>query len=260
MFAGCDLGTVSVKIVLLNDGEIVASEILPYRNLPRQAVQEAMDKALGRAGLQPDSIGYCVATGFGKKAVPFADKTSPEVVCLNRAFQKFYPEVRTIVDIGGQSMRAINLNDRGKVLDSISNEKCASGTGKFIEVMGRALELSLEQMSELPMQASKPLPITSQCGVFAESEVITYVNDGKERADIAAGIALSVANKISSLARRITLTEKLALAGGVALNAGVVKFINSELQTKHIALDRDPRIFSALGAAIVAEERYTGMS
>lgn len=256
MYAGCDLGTVSVKIVIMDGQEIVSTEILPYKNLPQQAVKEAMEKALSKADLSADVIDYCVATGFGKKAVPFADKESPEVVCLNRAFRRLYPDVRTIVDIGGQSMRAINLNDRGKVLDSTANEKCASGTGKFIEVMGRALELSLEQMSQLPNEAEEPLPITSQCGVFAESEVITYVNDGKDSAAISAGIALSVANKISSLTRRITLTDKLALVGGVALNTGVVKYISSELQMEPIPLAEDPRIFSALGAALVAEEKH----
>jgi (R)-2-hydroxyacyl-CoA dehydratese activating ATPase len=260
MFAGCDLGTVSVKVVITNGPEIVATEILPYKNLPQLAVKEAMDNALKKADLTSEDIDFCAATGFGKKAVPFADKESPEVVCLNRAFRRLYPEVRTIVDIGGQSMRAINLNDRGKVLDSTANEKCASGTGKFIEVMGRALEMSLDQMSQLPVEAAEPLPITSQCGVFAESEVITYVNDGKESADIAAGIALSVANKISSLTRRITLTEKLALVGGVALNAGVVKYINSELKMEPIALGQDPRLFAALGAAIIAEEQFAAKS
>lgn len=260
MFAGCDLGTVSVKVVITDNQQVVASEILPYKNLPQQAVQEAFDNALSKAGLKPEAIDYCAATGFGKKAVPFADKESPEVVCLNRTFRLLYPEVKTIVDIGGQSMRAININDRGKILDSTANEKCASGTGRFIEVMGKALELSLEKMSQLPFEANDPTPITSQCGVFAESEVITYVNDGREGADIAAGIALSVANKISSLTRRITLMEKLALVGGVALNAGVVKYISSELQIEPIELNMDPRLFGALGAALVAEEKFAAGS
>jgi len=260
MFAGCDLGTVSAKVVLMDNQQIVATEIMPYQNLPQLAIKEAFENTLSKLGLKSESIDYCVATGFGKKAVPSADNDAPEVVCLNRAFRFLHPEVKTIVDIGGQSMRAININDRGKVLDSTANEKCASGTGKFIEVMGRALELSLDRMSQLPFQAKDPVPITSQCGVFAESEVITYVNDGRESADIAAGIALSVANKVSSLTRRVTLMEKMALVGGVALNAGVVKYIASELEIEPIALDLDPRIFSALGAALVAEERYAAKS
>jgi len=256
MYAGCDLGAVTARVVIIEDGAIVSSETMPYKKLPVQAAVEAFEKALSKAGLEQDGIDYCVATGFGKKAVPYADANSAEVVCLNRAFRLLKPNVRTVIDAGGQSMRAINFSDKGKVLDSTVNEKCAAGTGRFIEVMSRALELPLEEVSDLILESKDPVTITSQCGVFAESEVITYVNEGRDRADIVAGIARSVAAKVSSLVRRISLEEEVAMVGGVALNAGVKKFVEEELGVKLAALETDPRVLGALGAALVAREKH----
>jgi predicted CoA-substrate-specific enzyme activase len=241
----------------MKDDNILTHEIMPYKNLPRQIAGEVYQKALSRADLSPEQLDYCVATGFGKKAVSYANAESSEVMCLNRAFRFCAPEVRTIIDAGGQSMRAININQKGKVIDSTVNEKCAAGTGKFIEVMARALELPLEEIGELPFSASDPVSITSQCGVFAESEVITYVNDGRESSDIVAGIARSVANKISSLVRRISMDEKFAMVGGVAKNKGVMELVKEELGIKLVDLDEDPQIYGALGAALVAREKHT---
>ena len=229
---------------------------MPYKKLPVQAAVEAFEKALSKANLSKDQIDYCVSTGFGKKAVPYADKDSAEVVCLNRAFRLLNTDVRTVIDAGGQSMRAINFNPKGKVLDSTVNEKCAAGTGRFIEVMAKALELPIADVSALAFESKDPVSITSQCGVFAESEVITYVNGGRDRADIVAGIARSVAAKVSSLVRRITLEEKVAMVGGVALNAGVRKYVEDDLGVKLADLEADPQIYGALGAALVAREKH----
>ena len=257
MYAGCDLGTISAKVAIIENGQILATEILDYKNLPKQAAEEVYHRALSGAGITRDQIRYCVSTGFGKKAVSYADTDSPEVVCLNRAFRLLDQDVRTIIDAGGQGMRAININDKGRVIDSTTNEKCASGTGKFIEVMARALELSLDEVSRLPFESSAPVSITSQCGVFAESEVITHVNDGKTQADIAAGIARSVAGKVSSLVRRVSLDEKVAMVGGVAKNSGVLRYVEEELGLELTELHADPRIYGAVGAALMAREKHT---
>jgi len=256
MYAGCDLGTVTAKVVIIEDKDIVASTVIPYKNLPKQAAVEVFERALSKAGLTPEKINYCVSTGFGKKAVSYADADSPEVVCLNRAFRQFNTDVKTIIDVGGQNMRALNINEKGKVVNSTANEKCAAGTGKFIEVMAKALELSLDQVSLLPFEATDPVSITNQCGVFAESEVITHVNNGKEKENIVAGIAQSVAGKVASLVRRISLDEKVAMVGGVCLNTGVVKFVENELGIKLAELEIDPLIYGAFGAALMAEEKH----
>ena len=256
MYVGCDLGAVTARVVIIEDDAIVSSETMPYKKLPVQAAVEAFERALAKADLSQDRIDYCVATGFGKKAVPYADADSAEVVCLNRAFRLLNANVRTVIDAGGQSMRAINFSQKGKVLDSTVNEKCAAGTGRFIEVMAKALELPIEEVSALAFESKDPVAITSQCGVFAESEVITYVNEGRNRADIVAGIARSVAAKVSSLVRRISLEEEVAMVGGVALNAGVRRYVEEELGVKLADLEAGPQVYGALGAALVAREKH----
>ncbi len=256
IFAGCDLGTTAAKMVIIDNGSIRAHETLAYKNLPRQAAVAVMDSVLSKTSLSADQISFCVATGFGKKAIPFANGDAPEIVCLNRAVRFLKPEVRTVIDVGGQSIRAFNIGANGRVTDSTANEKCAAGTGKFIEVMAKALELPLDELGDLPLQAKAPVSITSQCGVFAESEVITYVNEGKERADIVAGISRSVAGKTASLVRRIGLEEPVALVGGVARNGGVVRYIEEELGLKMTPLGINPQVVAALGAALVAKEKH----
>lgn len=255
IYAGCDLGAAAAKVVIIKDDAILAHKTLPYKNLPKQAAAAVIEKALSEVNLSPEQIDRCIATGFGKKVVPYANGKIPELVCLNRAIRRLNPEVRTVIDVGGQSIRAFNIGANGKLTDSTANEKCAAGTGKFIEVMAKALELPLDELGDLPLQAKAPVSITSQCGVFAESEVITYVNEGKDRADIVAGISRSVAGKTASLVRRISLDEPVTMVGGVAKNTGIVRYIEEELGLKLVELDIDPQIVCALGAALVASEK-----
>jgi len=256
IFAGCDLGTIAAKVVILQDDSVAAAKILPYKNLPKQAAVAVFEETLSELGLKPEGVDACVATGFGRKAVLFAKSDVPEVVCLGRAVRRLNPAVRTVIDVGGQSIRAFGLGENGKVTDSTGNEKCAAGTGKFIEVMAKALELPLEQAGELSLTSKSPVNITSQCGVFAESEVITHVNDGTDRADIIAGINRSVAGKISSLVKRITVTEPITMVGGVAKNQGVKQFLQTDHGLNLIDLAFDPQLVCALGAAIIAQERH----
>jgi predicted CoA-substrate-specific enzyme activase len=260
IYAGCDLGTTAAKVVITQNGNILSFETLAYKNLPKQAAIEVMERALNKASLREDQIDYCISTGFGKKAVPYADDDSPEIICINRAIRSINPDIRTVIDVGGQSIRVFNISDKGRVIDSATNEKCAAGTGKFIEVMARALELTLERVSQLPFESKNPLHITSQCGVFAESEVISHVNDGKDRADIVAGISRSVAGKISSLVGRISLDEHIAMIGGVAKNRGVVKYVEEALERKLVDIKIDSQIVGALGAALIAREKHAGQA
>lgn len=255
VFVGCDLGTVAAKVVILQDDAVAASRTLAYKNLPREAAVAVLENALSEIGLTPAAVTACVATGFGRKAVSYATSDVPDVLCLSRGIRRLDPAIRTLIDVGGQSIRAFALADNGKVSDSTGNEKCAAGTGKFIEVMAKALELPLEGVGEISLTSRAPVTITSQCGVFAESEVITYVNDGIDRADIIAGINRSVAGKITSLVRRIPLIQPVAIVGGVAKNQGVLHFLEQELGLKLVNLPFDPQNVSALGAALLAQER-----
>ena len=258
IYAGCDLGTISAKAVLIEDGRILAAEVLPYKNLPKQAAAAVLELALARAGADKDRVAHCLSTGFGKKAVAFAYGEAAELICLHRAMRELHPTVRTVIDAGGQSIRVFNIDADGRVTASTANEKCAAGTGKFMEVMAQALEMPLEELSRAALSSTRPLSITSQCGVFAESEVITHVNEGHDRLDIFAGISLSVAGKVAGLVRRISLNREVVLVGGVAKNLCVVRDLERELQVELIRPDLDPQVVSAYGAALLARDRGPG--
>jgi len=258
LFAGCDVGAISAKVVILEGETLLVQETMAYKMLPRQAAAEVMQKALANAGLSLEQLDGCVACGFGRKVVPYANGDVPEIVSLSKGVRWAHPGVKTVIDVGGQKIRAFNIEQNGKVLDSATNEKCASGTGRFIEVMAKALDLSLDSAGALPFEATDPVSITSQCGVFAESELITHVNDGRKRADIVAGLCRSVATRIGSLVRSIRLEEDVAFVGGVAKNTGVVDYTAKELGVRFVELGVDPQAAGALGAALVARERYRG--
>jgi (R)-2-hydroxyacyl-CoA dehydratese activating ATPase len=259
IYAGCDLGTISAKAVIIENGKILAVNVLPYKSLPRQAAAKVMENALADAGLTKDRISYCLSTGFGKKAVPYANGDIPELVCLKRAIKELNPEIRTVIDGGGQSIKAFNINAMGEVSATTANEKCASGTGKFMEVMAQALEMPIEELSQAALLSDNPLQITSQCGVFAESEVITHVNDGRDRLDIFAGIALSVAGKVAGTVRRISLDDAVVMVGGMAKNKIVVRDIQKELNITLAGYNLDPQAVAAYGAALIAREKAQGL-
>jgi len=255
IYAGCDLGTISAKAIIIEEGHILATEILPYKSLPKQAATNVMEKAINKVGLTQDRIAYILATGFGKKAVSYADNDIPELLCLSRALHKLNRDIRTVIDAGGHSITAFNINSAGKITSSSVNEKCASGTGKFMEVMAHALEMPLDELSIASLASNNPLPITSQCGVFAESEVITHVNEGKDRFDIFAGISLSVASKVAAVVRRICVDQPVAIVGGLAKNRIVVRDIETELGLSFAEYNMDAQTVVAYGAALIAQER-----
>jgi len=253
---GCDLGTVSAKAVVVKDGDILASEVVRYTSHPDQAANEVLHRALATAGLGQQQVDACVATGLGAKAVPFANGNAPDMLCLQQAARALNPRVRTIIDVGGHSLAAFNLDDRGVLLESAVVDKCAAGTGIFIDMMAETLEMPLDELVEASLSSGNPLLISNQCVVFAESEVITLVNEGHDRFDIFAGIASSVAAKIVGLAGRINIDEEVALVGGVAKNRLVVRGIEARLGLKLADLGGvDPQVVAALGAALVAGER-----
>jgi predicted CoA-substrate-specific enzyme activase len=254
VYAGCDLGAVSAKVAIVENSDILAFAILPYRSHPRQAAVEAMDRALAQAGLSAEQIERCLSTGFGEKAVPYADGVIPEIVCLPRAVTELNPRVRTIVDVGGYGCGAISIDNEGHYSESAITDKCVAGIGKFIEVMAKALEMPLDELIQASLSSRTPALVTNQCVVFAESEVISLVNDGRNRVDIFAGIARFVAAKITGLVGRVDVEGELALAGGVAKNSIVVREVEQMLGLKLADLGGcDPQLLGAYGAALMAQ-------
>ncbi|MEE8372139.1 MAG: acyl-CoA dehydratase activase [Dehalococcoidia bacterium] len=260
IYAGCDLGILSAKAAVIRNGDVLAFEILPYRNLPRQAAVEVMDKALAAAGVTREDVEYCLATGFGKKAVAHADGAVPHIMCLQRAVLGLNPGVRTVIDVGGHSFTAFNIGDNGKITESSITDMCAAGTGKYLEVMASALEMPVEELSQASLKSKNPLPVTSQCVILAESDLITYVNDGHDELDIFAGIASSVAAKIVGLVKRISVNEEIAMTGGVAKNGIVARELERGLGLKLANLGGvDPQVLGAYGAALLAREGEPGL-
>jgi predicted CoA-substrate-specific enzyme activase len=258
IIGGCDVGSATGKAVVMKDGTIASYIIIPSTTKPEVTARLAMDEALKKAGLSSlDDLQYIVGTGYGRLKVPFANENISEITCHARGAHWFCPTVRTVLDIGGQDCKAMSIDDKGKVIDFVLNDKCAAGTGRFFENMARALDCGLEGLSSLSLQSQNPAIITSQCSVFAESEVITLINEGIELTDIAAGLLNSIAARLSSMLRRIGLVEDVALTGGCAKNDGLVKILEDKLGISVKRLPEDPQIMGAIGAALIAKERLS---
>lgn len=251
--AGIDVGSLSAEAVLLKDGRVVTFSIIPTGADSRKAAEKALTAAMESAGLQFDDLAVIVATGYGRISIPFAHKRITEITCHGRGAFYLDPAVRTVIDIGGQDSKVIRLNQQGKVLDFAMNDKCAAGTGRFLEVMATALEVELENLAALSDQAVRAISISSTCTVFAETEVVSLLAGGADRAEIARGLHESIAARTSSLVYRVGLDEAVMMTGGVAKNSAVVKALEEKLQLR-IIVPPEPQIAGALGAALLAWE------
>ncbi|GAG34531.1 unnamed protein product, partial [marine sediment metagenome] len=219
---GCDVGSATGKAVVMKDGDVTSYVIIPSTTKPEVTARTVMDEALKKAGLLSlEDLGYIVGTGYGRLKVPFASENVSEITCHARGAYWLCPTVRTVVDIGGQDCKVMSIDDKGKVIEFVMNDRCAAGTGRFFEAMARVLDCGLEGLSLLSLQSNNPATITSQCSVFAESEVVTLVNEGVELADIAAGLHNSIAGRLNSMVRKVGLVEDVALTGGCAKNDGL---------------------------------------
>ena len=250
--AGCDVGSLTTKVVIMKDGAVIAHQIVETGFKPDLAVESALQGALSQAGLSRGELGYCVSTGDGGKNVSFAGKYVSQLPCLSKGSYFFVPSVRTVVDVGGNATRAISVGKEGRVLGYRLNDKCAAGGGRFFDVLAEALEVKLDDLGPLSQQSKSPLEIASQCTVFAESEVISLINDGKDVVDIIAGVNRSIASRIASLVRNVGIKEDVVMTGGVARNIGVVKSLEGWLGVGIKMVPTDPRIVGAVGAALLA--------
>lgn len=255
IYAGCDLGICTAKVVITENKNILACEVVPYKSFPHKAAEAAMEGALRRAGVSGDEIIPCLSTGFGHKAVRFADWSAPDITCIIRGLRVLNPQVRTVIDVGGHSLIASNIDHNGNLIETAVIEECAAGKGLFIEVMVKALEFTMDELVASSLASENPVRITNTCVVFAESEVISFINEGYSRFDVLAGAILSVAGKIASVAGRIDILPEVAMTGGVAKNAVVAREVERQLGLKFADLGGvDPQIVAAFGAALLAEE------
>jgi len=215
------------------------------------SAQGALDEAIKQVPelKSAEDLTYLVGTGYGRNKVPFADENISEISCHAMGVHVSDPNVKAIIDIGGQDVKGIAIDKDGTVLNFAMNDKCAAGTGRFFESMANAFEMNLEEFSKLSLTAKNSIPITAQCTVFAESEVISLVGEGKPMEEIAAGIQLSVAKRCFVMAKKAGATDSITLTGGCAKNEGLKKAIEKVLKIKVVDLPIDPQLMGALGAA-----------
>ena len=255
IFAGLDIGSISTKVLFIDENEkILLYEVARTGSNSKKTVEKCMQSVLEKARISFNDITNLIATGYGRKIVPFKSQEISEISCHARGANFLFPDTRTVIDIGGQDSKAIRLDEDGGAIDFNMNDKCAAGTGRFLEEMAKALDTTVENLGKLSLRFKKNLVISSMCTVFAESEVVSLLSENEAREDIAKALHNAIADRVLSLAHKVKLSNAITLTGGVIKNIGVVEAIKSKLPNLTIHIPDDPQIAGALGAAIIARE------
>jgi len=249
--AGVDVGAKTIKIIILRNGRIIGQTIIPAGYDVRESMKAAWADVLPKAGVQLNQIDRIISTGAGRKEVAEANDQITEVSAVARGAIALDLRIRTVVDVGAEEARAIQINADGQVLDFAINEKCAAGTGAFTEAMARALEVTIDQLGPLSLRSTKAVAMNAQCAVFAESELVTLVHSKTSKPDMARAVHDAIADRIVSLVRRVGMEKEVLLVGGVARNVGFVESLKRELDTE-IFIPETPETVSAYGAALLA--------
>ena len=248
---GIDVGSTASKCIMLKDGQEIVAKSLIDVGAGTSGPQRAIDAVLENAGMKKEDMAFTLATGYGRNSLMnFADKQMSELSCHARGAYFLFPDVHTVIDIGGQDVKVLHI-DNGAMTNFQMNDKCAAGTGRFLDVMANILKLDISQLETEAAKAVKPASISSTCTVFAESEVISQLASGTDIPDLVAGICQSVATRVASLAKRVGIREEVCMSGGVAQNGGVRNAMAKELGVE-IYYDKRAQELGALGAAIYA--------
>ena len=250
-FAGIDIGSTMTKIVIM-DEEVKAQVIGPTGAEHRHLANKVMEEALSQAGISFDEMTYVVATGYGRINVPFADKQVTEITCHAKGVYSIFPTARTVIDIGGQDAKGIKIAG-GKVINFVMNDKCAAGTGRFLEVIADALGLKLTEIGDLSLQSKNKVRISNTCTIFAEQEVISKIADGVPIEDILAGLHEAIASRVFRMTEKIKIDRDVVMTGGVAKNVGMVKALEDQLGFP-VLIAEEPLLTGAIGAAILGRE------
>ncbi|MDF2838465.1 MAG: hadI [Evtepia sp.] len=255
MFLGIDIGSSSSKVVILSqDQKILASHVVNLGTGTR-GVQQALNQALQKAGIRKEDLLFTVVTGYGRMNYSDADKQITEISCHAKGVQFLENDVRTIIDIGGQDTKVIRLDSDGLIENFVMNDKCAAGTGRFLEVMARVLDCNISALSDLAKNGQNPVPISNMCTVFAESEVISHLSSSAAVEDVAAGAILSIAARVAGMAGRVGIQPSVMMTGGGALNQSLVDALSEKICFQ-IRVPENPQVIGALGAAVFAYGIY----
>lgn len=256
LVAGLDIGSITTEALLFEKNKgILSYTIVQTGADSKKSAEIALEKVLAYPSKQRSDLSYIVATGCGRKRADFANQAITEITCIAKGVNFLFPEARTVIDIGGQDTKVIRIDEKGRVVEFEMNDKCAAGTGRFIEVMAKALNVELEKIGDISLQHKKELTISSICTVFAESEVVSLVSEGEALEDILYGIHKAIADRTMGLITRLGgVQPEVIMTGGVAKNIGVVKALEKALN-QPLKIYMEPQIVGALGAAILALEK-----
>ncbi len=253
--AGVDIGSVATKALILSDKDILATAVVPTGSRPKNSANTVLELALQKAGIERAAVERMVSTGYGRRVVEFGDKTITEIsACAKGTSFLGSPrgQVRTIIDLGGQDIKVITLDENGEITDFVMNDKCAAGTGRFLEVIAHALEVRLEDLGELSLKSQTSITINATCTVFAESEVISLLAQDVKKEDIVAGIHHSIAERMFAMAKKLGLREIVSFNGGGAKNIGLCAAMESKLGVK-LYIPEIPQFVNSLGSALEAQ-------
>jgi len=252
-FMGIDIGSGTSKGIITEDGKLKVYHLLTSGINYRMTAQRLMEKLLTKADLQAEDIACTVTTGHGADIIPFNNQHVDDIQCCAKGINRIFPSVRTVIDVQGQSSQVIRLDEKGQVIDFTISERCASGSGRFIEVIANILQIELKDIGPLSLKSENPVTFTTGCAVFGESEAISRVAEGISKEDILAGVHKALADQIFALVDRLGLEEQCAVSGGGGLNVGLIKKLE-ELGIK-LLVPPQPQLVNALGAAIMADEQ-----
>jgi len=251
-FAGIDVGSTMTKVVIINDG-IIASIIGPTGPEQRRLANKVMEEALRKAAISFQKITYIVSTGYGRINVPFSDRQFTEITCHAKGIVNLFSRARTIIDIGGQDVKGIKIDAHGKILDFVMNDKCAAGSGRFIEMIADTLGVPLDKVGDLSLQSKNPAMISNICTIWAQQEVAASLAEGVPVPDLLAGVHKSLADRISRMVNRLKVEEAVIVTGGGGKNRGLLKALSEQLGHE-ILVPEEPLITGAFGAALIGKE------
>jgi (R)-2-hydroxyacyl-CoA dehydratese activating ATPase len=252
-FAGVDIGSVFIKAVLVRRQKILASEMRPSGGRYQETAVEVLESALARTGLRREQLAGIGITGVGAESAPFPARAVSDISCQARGCRFHFPAARTVIDIGGQFTRAVRLDPQGRVADFLISEKCAAGSGRFLQVMARILQIDWEAIGPLSLKSKTPVDFSTNCAVFAESETVSRLAEGARPEDLLAGVHRAMAAKVAMLVKRLKMEPEVVLTGGAAEDAGLVRAVSEALGLE-VRVPDPPRLTAALGAACLAEE------
>ena len=256
LFAGIDVGSLTAQAAVIEDGALRGAVSLPVRRHPVESASQALDRLAAQLGFKRDQLAGTVATGYGRDQIQeagLADANVSEISCHGVGAHSVVPGLRTLIDIGGQDAKAIRVDDRGELQDFAMNDKCAAGTGRFLEVMARTLDVGLADLGPLARRARQPTPLSNRCSIFCETEALHFTQQGVPREDVAAGVCRAMAQRVAALVRRVGVEDAVSMSGGVAKNAAVRRELERILGVRLRACPVDPQVVGALGAALLAE-------